>query len=51
MPKYTRYSADIKLLACRDYLSGEYSINDICTKYDIYISKKGNNPIWDWILA
>ncbi|MDF2544989.1 MAG: helix-turn-helix protein [Herbinix sp.] len=51
MPKYTRYSADIKLLACRDYLSGEYSINDICTKYDIYISEEGNNPIWDWIPA
>jgi len=47
MPKY---SAKIIAQICQEYLSGKYSHEDICLKYEIhYNQKKNSSIIYDWI--
>ena len=35
-----KYSAEIKIAACKDYLSGQFSHREICEKYGIYFNSK-----------
>ncbi len=43
-----KYSAEIKIAACKDYLEGKLALEDICQKYDIYYNKEAH---WSKILV
>ncbi len=46
----SKYSAKIIAQICQEYLSGKYSHEDICLKYEIhYNQKKKSSIIYDWI--
>lgn len=46
----SKYSAEIKLAACQEYLSGKLSHREICEKYGIYYnSKKRNSMLNQWM--
>ena len=44
-PKNKSYSKDLKISAINDYLNGEGSLQDICTKYGI----RSHRQLSDWI--
>ena len=44
-PKNKSYSKDLKISAINDYLNGEGSLQDICTKYRI----RSHRQLSDWI--
>ena len=44
-PKNRSYSKDLKISAINDYLNGEGSLQDICTKYGI----RSHRQLSDWI--
>lgn len=45
-----KYSPELKVKACEEYLSGCFSILYICNRYDInYNHKKGTYSIYDWL--
>ena len=44
-PKNRSYSKDLKISAINDYLNGEGSLQDICTKYGI----RSHRQLFDWI--
>ena len=44
-PKNKSYSKDLKISATKDYLNGEGSLQDICTKYGI----RSHRQLSDWI--
>ena len=44
-PKNKSYSKDLKISAINDYLNGEGSLQDICTKYGI----RSHRQLFDWI--
>ena len=39
----SKYSAKLKIAACEEYLSGEFSNKEICEKYGIYFNEKRHN--------
>ena len=41
----SKYSSEIKIKACEEYLSGELSHQDICKKYGIEYSQKSHNSM------
>lgn len=46
----SKYTADIKINACKDYLSGKYSHREVCEKYGIrYNSENRHSVIEAWI--
>lgn len=47
MPKYT---PEIKIKACEDFLSGKLSRKEICMKYGIHFCEKGRNSVLnEWL--
>ena len=36
----SKYSAELKIVACEDYLSGKFSNREICEKYGIHFNEK-----------
>ncbi|HKK89671.1 MAG TPA: helix-turn-helix domain-containing protein [Saprospiraceae bacterium] len=48
MSRKFKYSPEIKVKACEEYLSGNYSILDLCNRYDISY-KKGTCSIYKWL--
>ena len=36
----SKYSAELKIAACEDFLSGEYSLKEVCEKYGIHFNEK-----------
>lgn len=36
----SKYPAELKIAACKDFLSGEYSLKEVCEKYDIHFNEK-----------
>jgi len=50
MSRKFKYSPELKIKACEEYLSGCFSMLDICNRYDItYNHKKGTCSIYDWL--
>lgn len=50
MSRKFKYSPELKVKACEEYLSGCYSMFDICNRYNIhYNHKKGISSIYDWL--
>ena len=47
MPRYSRYTAEQKIQACEDYLSGARSISQICI--DLGMSSKNGMTIYKWV--
>lgn len=46
----SKYSAELKLAACKDYLSGKLRYREICEKYGIYYNSKNRHCMIDkWI--
>ena len=46
----SKYSAELKIAACMDYLSGELSHREICKKYGIHFNtKKSISMLNEWI--
>ena len=44
------YSAEIKIKACEEYLSGNYTQQEICQKYDIlYRKDRRSSVIMEWV--
>ena len=44
------YSAEIKIKACEEYLSGNYTQQEICQKYDILYRKDSRSSvIMEWV--
>lgn len=41
--QYNKYSAEVKINACKDFLSKLYTIREICEKYGIYFYEKNND--------
>lgn len=48
MSRKFKYSPQIKVKACEEYLSGRYSMHDICNRYDINY-RNGSCTIYDWL--
>ena len=36
----SKYSVELKIAACKDFLSGEFSLSEVCEKYGIYYNPK-----------
>jgi len=50
MSRKFKYSPELKVKACEEYLRGSFSMLDICNRYDInYNHKKGTCSIYDWL--
>lgn len=50
MSRKFKYPPELRVKACEEYLSGCFSMLDICNKYDIsYNDKSGTCPIYDWL--
>lgn len=50
MSRNFKYSPELKVKACEEYLSGCYSMLDICNRHNIhYNRKKGICSIYDWL--
>lgn len=50
MSRKFKYSPELKVKACQEYLNGCFSMLDICNKYDInYNHKAGTCPIYNWL--
>lgn len=47
MPRYSRYTAEQKIQACEDYLSGARSVSQICI--DLGMSPKNGMTIYKWV--
>lgn len=46
----SKYSAEIKIAACQDYISGIFTRKEICEKYDIYYNTKNSMSMLNkWI--
>ena len=46
----SKYSAELKIAACKDFLSGTLSFIEVCEKYGIhYDKKKGATELRKWI--
>ena len=46
----SKYSAELKIAACKDYFSGKLSIREICEKYGIkYNTKSYTSELNKWI--
>ena len=41
--QYNKYSAEVKINACKDFLSKLYTIREICEKYGIYFYEKNHD--------
>lgn len=48
MSRKFKYSPELKVKACEEYLSGCYSMLDICNRYDINY-KNGTCSIYEWL--
>lgn len=48
----SKYSAELKIAACKDYLSGKLSHREVCEKYGIHFNqKKRTSNLYQWIPA
>jgi transposase-like protein len=46
----SKYSAEIKISACKEYLTGTLSHEDICKKYEISLyCRKNDSMIKEWV--
>ena len=46
----SKYSVELKIAACKDYLSGELSHREICNKYGIHFNTtKGTSMLNEWV--
>ena len=46
----SKYSSEIKIKACEDYLSGKLSHKEICMKYGIHFcEKESHSMLNDWL--
>ena len=46
----SKYSNEIKINACEDYIAGKLSHKEICIKYGIaYNEKKGTSMVYEWL--
>lgn len=47
-----KYSAELKIAACKDYIAGELSHREICDKYGIHFNqKKRTSKLYQWVSA
>ena len=46
----SKYTAELKIVACKDFLSGDLSLAEVCEKYGIYYnSKERSSALRKWI--
>ena len=46
----SKYSAKLKITACKEYLLGKFSNKEICEKYGIYFNeKRHNSELSKWV--
>ena len=44
-----KYSREVKINACKDYLSGKYTARDVCEKYGIYLYGNSSPSLTRWV--
>ena len=45
----SKYSPEIKIKACEDYISDKYSHREICEKYGIHFKRNGTSMLNQWL--